>query len=213
MSAKTQYFMGYKFTRGAEGTYYRCAKLKKRMHIFVWEYYNGAIPKGYEVHHKDFDKSNNDISNLELLTVAQHRKLHADVLTEEDREWRRNNLNENARPKASEWHKSEKGKTWHSEHIKQQREKGLFKRELTCTNCGKVYIGKLASVNGNSFCSNICKSQYRRKMGYDNIKKQCVVCGNIFQTNKYRPAKTCSKRCASKIKGVLNENKISEENK
>ena len=31
----------------------------------------------YEVHHKDFDESNNDASNLQWLTTAEHHKIHA----------------------------------------------------------------------------------------------------------------------------------------
>lgn len=34
------------------------------------------IPKGFTVHHIDFDKHNNDISNLALLTISAHSKLH-----------------------------------------------------------------------------------------------------------------------------------------
>lgn len=34
------------------------------------------IPKGYVVHHIDFDKHNNDISNLSLMTISAHAKLH-----------------------------------------------------------------------------------------------------------------------------------------
>lgn len=35
------------------------------------------IPKGFVVHHIDGDKHNNDISNLTLLTVSGHGKLHS----------------------------------------------------------------------------------------------------------------------------------------
>ena len=35
------------------------------------------IPKGYVVHHCDFDPSNNDFDNLVVLTVAEHMSLHA----------------------------------------------------------------------------------------------------------------------------------------
>lgn len=34
------------------------------------------LKKGYEVHHKDMNKLNNDVSNLVVLTKAQHRSLH-----------------------------------------------------------------------------------------------------------------------------------------
>ncbi len=49
------------------------------MHRAIWEYYNGEIPKGYVVHHKDLNLANNDITNLEILTLAEHRKLHNDL--------------------------------------------------------------------------------------------------------------------------------------
>ncbi len=34
------------------------------------------LKKGYEVHHIDFDHSNNVISNIVVLTVKQHRTIH-----------------------------------------------------------------------------------------------------------------------------------------
>lgn len=34
------------------------------------------IPKGFTVHHIDFDKHNNDISNLALVSLSAHTKLH-----------------------------------------------------------------------------------------------------------------------------------------
>ena len=213
MSEKTQYFNGYKFTRGEEGTYYRCAKLKKRMHTYVWEYYNGKIPKGCEIHHIDGDKSNNDISNLQLVTTEEHHKIHNKLLTTEQREWRRNNLNEKARPKAIEWHKSNVGSEWHSKHIKKQHQNGAFKKELICTNCGKIYLGEIRKNGGNTFCSNNCKSAYRRKSGVDNIIKVCPICNSNFKTDKYKPATTCSRSCANKYRSEKNnEDKINQEN-
>ena len=195
---KYQEFDGIKFILTDKG-YYRHNGLRKYMHRYVWEYYNGKIPKGYEVHHIDFDRSNNDISNLQLLTRAEHRKLHADLLTEQQREWRRQNMERSARPKAVEWHKSESGLEWHSEHVKQQHENGSFKRNLVCINCGKEYVGTLYKNGGNSFCSNACKSAYRRKNKLDCIERKCIICGNTFMTNKYRPAQTCSRSCANKF--------------
>ena len=34
------------------------------------------LPKGYEVHHIDMNKLNNDINNLTVLTKSEHAKLH-----------------------------------------------------------------------------------------------------------------------------------------
>lgn len=47
-----------------------------RMHRYIYEYYHGKIYDGYHIHHKDFDKSNNTIDNLTMLTHAEHKALH-----------------------------------------------------------------------------------------------------------------------------------------
>ena len=45
-------------------------------HRVVWEQANGPIPNAYHIHHKDGDRSNNDLSNLEILSDSEHRHLH-----------------------------------------------------------------------------------------------------------------------------------------
>lgn len=188
-------FNGHRYVRDDKTGYYRRSvkRTTKLLHRDVWEHHNGKIPDGYEVHHKDFDRDNNDIGNLDLLTLAEHKKLHAQLLTDEQRAWRRNNINVNARPKAIEWHKSKAGSAWHKEHIKRQRECGKFKKHLVCTNCGKEYIGE--SKGTNSFCSNACKSAHRRASGVDDEERECVICNNTFIANRYSKTQTCSKSC------------------
>lgn len=46
------------------------------LHREVWEYYKGSIPDGFEIHHKDFNRLNNDISNLECLSKKDHCLRH-----------------------------------------------------------------------------------------------------------------------------------------
>ena len=46
-------------------------------HSIVWEKYNGKIPFGMQIHHKDFNKTNNDIENLQLVTPAEHKRYHS----------------------------------------------------------------------------------------------------------------------------------------
>ena len=38
------------------------------VHRLVWIAFNGEIPSGYEIDHKDEDKANNALSNLQLFT-------------------------------------------------------------------------------------------------------------------------------------------------
>jgi len=48
-----------------------------KIHVFVWERENGSKPKGYDIHHKDYNKANYNIDNLELLSKSDHLKIHA----------------------------------------------------------------------------------------------------------------------------------------
>lgn len=136
-----------------------------------------------------------DISCLQILLAHEHRKLHGEKLTQEEREWRRQNLNTKARPKAIEWHKSKEGSKWHSEYIKWQRVNGIFQKELQCVYCGMTFIGDCKG----KFCSNACKSAYRRASGVDNVKRNCVICGQPFYVNKYSSTQTCGKTCHANL--------------
>lgn len=42
----------------------------------VWEAANGPIPTGFGVHHRDEDKLNDILDNLELLSKADHLAIH-----------------------------------------------------------------------------------------------------------------------------------------
>jgi NTP pyrophosphatase (non-canonical NTP hydrolase) len=41
-------------------------------HRVVWVWHNGAIPKGLVINHKDYNKANNAIENLEVLTQQEN---------------------------------------------------------------------------------------------------------------------------------------------
>lgn len=73
-------YNGYKVYM--DGEYPAVFKNGKNYHLhkLVWEDYYGEIPNGYVIHHKDENKLNWDIENLELLSrkdhLAKHRKSH-----------------------------------------------------------------------------------------------------------------------------------------
>lgn len=192
-----QWFNGIRFTIGPGRKYFSNSNVKpKSMHCFVWTFYNGPIPKGFDIHHKDGNRYNNDISNLECIESREHKKLHGRLLTTEQREWKRNNVNKKARPKAIEWHKSDAGKEWHKKQVEFRQDN---RREITniCQQCGKEFI--TYANKPKKFCSGSCIQKYRRQNGLNNIEVVCEVCGKTFVTDKYRPARTCGKSCGVKL--------------
>lgn len=198
---KTADFNGSHYVRDDKTGYYLCHDgygAGHRLHRDIWEYYNGTIPEGYHIHHKDHDKGNNDIENLQLMSNSEHQKLHGAELTEEQREKKRKNVIEKANPAASKWHGSEEGVKWHTENGKRVMARRKS-RKYICSFCSKEFETKryYGEVE-NAFCSNNCKSAYRHKMGFDNVERVCEFCGKTFTTNKYSKAKYCSLSCGKK---------------
>jgi hypothetical protein len=95
-----------------------------------------------------------------------------------------------ARIKAIEWHKSEEGRKWHSQQYKISLG-NVGEKKFVCECCGKEFYK--INKGTNRFCSNNCKSKYRRKSGVDNITRICVVCGSEFIVNKYSKKIKCDK--------------------
>lgn len=197
---KYAYVDNYKFTKDEKTGYFLSSKKigtsRKRLHVYMWEKFNGEIPKGNHVHHKDENKNNNEIDNLELLDKCLHSKLHGkDIRSDKERMAKTTKaLLEFAIPKASEWHKSEEGREWHKKHYLDTKDKLHKEKIFKCKMCGIEY----KSIR-SGFCSNKCKSAYRRKIGIDNKTRICSVCGKEFICNKYSKVKTCSNKC----RGVL----------
>lgn len=198
-----QKFDGKKFYKVNSGTGYYKGTGGIWMHRYVYAYYNGEIPEGYHVHHIDGNPDNNDISNLELLSMHDHLSQH---MTEKRKECARQNLDEKARPKACEWHKSEAGKEWHKKHFEDCSREVLFKPATEiCKICGKEYQTVSSQIGKSKYCSNNCRAAARRRSGKDNEQRPCAVCGKLFTCNKYLSTKTCSSECCKKYKQINKE--------
>ena len=183
-------YNGKVYVRDDKTGYYLNSTSRKRLHRVVYENEVGPIPDGFEIHHIDRDKSNNEISNLQCLSKREHAILHGTSLTKEEKEKRAKNIVKYAMPKAKEWHSTEQGKTWHSQHGREsykQRAINIY----TCDNCENPFETKHIYSVGNKFCSNKCKSAYRRKKGLDDIQRRCICCGENFTINKYSKKQKC----------------------
>lgn len=148
------------------------------LHRAIWEFHHGPIPDGYDVHHKDNNRDNNDVSNFELLTRSEHSRLH-DALAD----W-------NSRPEAEEQRKRNRGKTWNNAQY----------RKYTCLACGKEFESRIINQSAK-FCSVLCGSRYRDGT---TESKNCQICGTDFMG---RPgAYTCSDACSERYWNTKCEN-------
>jgi len=46
-------------------------------HVVVWEGANGPIPSGMQIHHKNHEKRDNRLENLELVDPTTHKRIHS----------------------------------------------------------------------------------------------------------------------------------------
>ncbi len=127
------------------------------IHRAVYDYYFGSAVENLVVHHIDENKTNNDISNLQLLTLTEHRKIH--------------------RPKGYQMacNKVLKeficvvcGKSYTAKNkgnnrycSAECRQKGNYhhrQKEFKCQQCGKTF---LSARNNVRFCSPKCRNENR----------------------------------------------------
>lgn len=78
-SEKITYLDGRKITYSSNTGYPSIWDGEKNVlvHRYVWEKVNGPIPDGYQIHHKDHDRTNFRIDNLELVETREHHRRHA----------------------------------------------------------------------------------------------------------------------------------------
>ena len=186
--------------------YYRCdGRFRKHgiayLHHEVWKFYNGEIPEGYHVHHKDGNTLNNDISNLEILAGYDHLSLHGKQRWQ-DEDARAKGLEQldAIRPLTKEWHKSDAGHEWHVEHGKRvaAEQARRSKKIVVCEQCGNLFEVAPFVEGRARFCSDKCYAKYRRDNGIDDETRTCAICGKEFRCNKYSKKKTCSRSCGAK---------------
>jgi hypothetical protein len=99
--------------------------------------------------------------------------------------------------KAAEWHASEDGRTWHSEHGVRSWD-GREPTERPCVRCGKPFASRVGHAE---FCSRSCYQRgcYAKQRTDPRV---CVWCGETFMANRYRTATCCSRLCSNRKGGA-----------
>lgn len=115
-------------------------------------------------------------------------------VSNERRESRLKNMLEVVIPSAKKWHGTDEGIAWHKNNYKNNYAALHAKHLIICDQCGKE-----KEVEKGRFCSNACKSKWRRDNHLDDVTKSCAICGNDFTSNKYHKSETCSAICRGKL--------------
>lgn len=180
-----QTFNGEKFNMTPSGH----LRNQKAIHQRVWEYHHGIPPSGYEIHHVDGNKANNNITNLQLLTRSEHQSIHMPQGTT-----RRPKLQFTCACCGKKYVATTCGK---NKFCSQQcRNKYRQEHELTkrvCPHCGKEF--ETYKANCARFCSHSCAMDAKRKHPIE--KRICPICGQEFTTNTRLNQRFCSRSCAS----------------
>ena len=163
----------------------------KRMHVAVWEFFNGKVPKGFHIHHKDNNPHNNEVENLELLEGSFHISKHTKERIQTNKTWF-NEFVSKGIESAKAWHSSPEGIQWHKEHAAKFNFGSKTFGQFNCKSCNTTFEKQNFD---HQFCSNKCKSKHRRANGCDDVKKICPSCQKEYTVNKYSRGKTCSLKC------------------
>ena len=169
-----QRFNGESYSLDRTGHYRRLNYL----HRIVWNYCYDEIPAGYEVHHIDNNPANNDISNLQIMTGHQHKKLH------------RIHTAEITCPVCGKiFANSSHGSTYCSRQCA-AKSKQMPTFEKICPSCGKTFTTKRAKAK---YCSFGCYAQACGKFQ----SRICPICGRAFQPKTLHQT-YCSIECKNK---------------
>lgn len=194
-----QRFNGRTYRKNKRGWY---QSTRGTLHRAVWKFHHGEIPKGYDIHHVDFDKSNNDVSNLRMLTRLEHRRLHSvahEIICEvcgQPFNAVRAKYCPKCRAKSKPKRLDEFVKLMNAAG---RRIKSISNRLRTCEVCGKTFEYK-----HNRTCSRECGAVLggRTNSGREKVERVitvCEFCGKEIRHRASNPQRFCSQACLFKF--------------
>jgi len=167
----TQIFNGKEFRLYPNNKYF--SNGSTRMHIYVWKYYHGEIPKGYHVHHVNENKHDNRIENLKLveggLHISEHTKQRWYENPDAFKKFQEAGVLAAAANK--DWRSTLEGKALHSKNGAMAYAKAEYKKYI-CQVCDKEFESRVFHKGPESklypkYCHLNCRQRatQRRKRG------------------------------------------------
>ena len=161
------------------------------IHRDVWTFHNGEIPAGYDIHHIDGDKANNQIDNLMCVTRKEHCQLHYPPQIYVCKVCGKSFTAKSARKTCPEC-LAEKKRQSELKKAAKANKPPKPPRLCTCVICGKEF--ELKPIQSKNHGTKTCSAECHQKLRFKLDDKACAVCGKIFHP-KHAKQKYCSPEC------------------
>ena len=135
-------------------------RVRQFLHRRVYSDHHGPIPEGFDIHHRDEDKANNDIGNLEMLSHSEHLRRHA-IKSDLGRR-------HTAAAQAS---------------LLAYRASERDVRDFTCMECGRGFRSRVYR-SAPRFCSAACQDRRRDREFAASAPRSCKQCGTLFTPHR-----------------------------
>lgn len=188
----TQTFIGIPFRQTKNEHYFHNLSI----HQLVWLYHTGELSgNNLDIHHKDCNPSNNNISNLQTLTPSEHAKVHGHFASQKERvcEYCGKTYTSTGRNGRNRFCSQKCNSAWQKKYKLETR---------TCEKCGKEF--SVRKDLPTRFCSSRCSNQYTH--GKPMEERTCIICGKKFFARPSSKTQCCTLSCGAKL-ASLNKGK------
>lgn len=186
-------YNGYRYYRNARVRYYY-DPTGNMLHHAVWVDANGPIPPDHHIHHRNHDRGDNRLVNLQLLTAAEHREHHVSLQRLPALPLRPCAVcGVEFQPAAKAPHVlCCSGSCGSKKAAQTRKERGTDKRKprsVVCKQCGTTFATKAFNA---ACCSDECREDRARARAGDDpsydpgryrqpILKRCAACDGEFE--------------------------------
>lgn len=203
LNERQQKFNGHVYSRQADGNYtYKINKQKFWLHIDVWTYHNDeSISEGSIIHHDHrcpdgvFDKNENNIDWLRLMTRSEHMAYHRANRPLVERVCQRC---------GKRFWTTDPSAKYCSDECRERHAQSNRQILCTCVVCGKTFPAR--RNNPALTCSDECAQVVAdvempvlhtpEETFEAKTIRVCPICGRLFIAQTTNPAITCSNACS-----------------